>query len=84
MKKWMIGLIATLLITGVQAQTKITGSVKDQKGRILAGASIAVKGSYDGGVSDSVPATFHFKTLRERENKSSLLPISVTKPWSKK
>lgn len=60
----MVSLIAILLITGVQAQIKITGSIKDQKGRILAGASIAVKGSYDGGVSDSI-GNFSFKTYEK-------------------
>lgn len=57
----MISLIVTLLISGVQAQIKVTGSVKDQKGRILAGANIVVKGSYDGTVSDST-GSFSFKT----------------------
>lgn len=64
MKKWMISLIVTLLISGVQAQIKVTGSVKDQKGRILAGANIVVKGSYDGTVSDST-GSFSFKTYEK-------------------
>lgn len=64
MKKWIISLIVTLLISGVQAQIKVTGSVKDQKGRILAGANIVVKGSYDGAVSDST-GSFSFKTYEK-------------------
>ena len=64
MKKWIISLIVTLLISGVQAQIKVTGSVKDQKGRILAGANIVVKGSYDGAVSDST-GRFSFKTYEK-------------------
>ncbi|MDZ4070955.1 MAG: TonB-dependent receptor [Sediminibacterium sp.] len=64
MKKWIISLIVTLLISGVQAQIKVTGSVKDQKGRILAGANIVVKGSYDGTVSDST-GSFSFKTYEK-------------------
>ena len=64
MKKWMISLIVTLLVSGVQAQIKVTGSVKDQKGRILAGANIVVKGSYDGTVSDST-GSFSFKTYEK-------------------
>ncbi len=60
----MISLIVTLLISGVQAQIKVTGSVKDQKGRILAGANIVVKGSYDGTVSDST-GSFSFKTYEK-------------------
>jgi vitamin B12 transporter len=64
MKKWMVCLISMLLISGVQAQIKVTGSVKDQKGRILAGANIVVKGSYDGTVSDST-GSFAFKTYEK-------------------
>lgn len=64
MKKWMISLIMTLLVTGIKAQIRVTGSVKDQKGRILAGANIVVKGSYDGGVSDST-GSFSFKTYEK-------------------
>jgi hypothetical protein len=64
MKKWIISLIMTLLVTGIQAQIRVTGSVKDQKGRILAGANIVVKGSYDGGVSDST-GSFSFKTYEK-------------------
>jgi vitamin B12 transporter len=63
MKKWMISLLASLpFLAG--AQVKITGSVKDHKGRILAGANIVVKGSYDGGVSDST-GHFSFKTYEK-------------------
>ncbi len=60
----MISLMMTLLVTGIQAQIRVTGSVKDQKGRILAGANIVVKGSYDGGVSDST-GSFSFKTYEK-------------------
>jgi len=45
-------------------QTKITGTVKDNRGHIIAGASIAVKGSYDGGVSDST-GHYSFKTFEK-------------------
>jgi len=62
MKKLTILLITTILTAGwVNAQTKITGTVKDNRGHIIIGASIAVKGSYDGGVSDST-GHFSFKT----------------------
>ncbi len=60
----MIALMIVLLISGIQAQVRVTGSVKDQKGRILAGANIVVKGSYDGGVSDSTGG-FSFKTYEK-------------------
>lgn len=64
MKKWMLSLIMVILVSGIQAQIRITGSVKDQKGRILAGANIVVKGSYDGTVSDST-GSFSFKTYEK-------------------
>ena len=47
------------------AQVRITGKVKDAKGHILPGASIVVKGSYDGGVADSA-GHFSFKTFEKR------------------
>ncbi len=64
MKKLTILLIIVLTASWVNAQTKITGTVKDNRGRIIAGASIAVKGSYDGGVSDST-GHFSFKTFEK-------------------
>lgn len=64
MKKWMISLMMVLLVSGIQAQIRVTGSVKDQRGRILAGANIVVKGSYDGTVSDST-GSFSFKTYEK-------------------
>lgn len=63
MKKSIIALLILVpFLAG--AQVKITGSVKDHKGRILAGANIVVKGSYDGGVSDST-GHFSFKTYEK-------------------
>ncbi len=50
----------------VHAQTKISGTVKDNRGRIISGASLAVKGSYDGGISDST-GHFTFKTFEKGE-----------------
>ena len=43
------------------AQTTITGRTKDPKGRPVAGVSISIKDSYDGGTSDST-GKFSFKT----------------------
>jgi vitamin B12 transporter len=58
-------LLSLLLLAGwASAQVRITGTVKDNRGRILAGASVAVKGSYDGGVADST-GHFSFKTFEK-------------------
>jgi vitamin B12 transporter len=61
MKKLTILLITLLTAGWASAQMRITGTVKDNRGRILAGASVQVKDSYDGGVSDST-GHFSFKT----------------------
>lgn len=67
MKKLTILLITTLLTAGwVNAQVRIKGIVKDNRGHMIAGASIVVKGSYDGGVSDS-SSHFSFKTFEKGE-----------------
>ncbi|MEA3427444.1 MAG: TonB-dependent receptor, partial [Bacteroidota bacterium] len=55
-------LIFSAVVTN--AQVLISGTVKDNRGRVIAGASIAVKGSYDGGVSDST-SRFSFKTFEK-------------------
>ncbi len=48
------------------AQTTITGSVKDNKGKPVAGASISIKDSYDGTTSDST-GLFRFVTSEQGE-----------------
>ncbi|WP_276479991.1 TonB-dependent receptor [Paraflavitalea pollutisoli] len=52
-----------LLLTWLcgSAQTTVSGKVKDAKGRVLAGASIAIKDTYDGGTSDST-GIYRFQT----------------------
>ncbi len=64
MKKLTILLLIVFAAGWVNAQTKIAGTVKDNRGHIVAGASIQVKGSYDGGVSDST-GHFSFKTFEK-------------------
>jgi hypothetical protein len=51
----------------VSGQVVISGKVRDQKGRPVAGASISIKESYDGGTSDST-GSYSFKTT-EKGNK---------------
>lgn len=64
MKQIAILLIGFLLVQRGEAQVRISGTVKDHRGRILTGASVVVKGSYDGGVSDST-GHFSFKTFEK-------------------
>lgn len=59
----IIVLCATL---ATSAQVRITGTVKDNKNRILAGATITLKGSYDGAVTDSTGA-YTFRTFEKGE-----------------
>ena len=66
MRKFLILLLIVLTAGWVNAQVKISGTVKDNHGHIIAGASIQVKGSYDGGVSDST-SHFSFKTFEKGE-----------------
>ena len=53
MKQLTILLFIILSAGWASAQVRLTGTVKDNRGHIIAGASVQVKGSYDGGVSDS-------------------------------
>ena len=48
------------------SQIKISGTIKDQRGRKLIAASVSLKNSYDGGVSDSM-GNFNFKTFEKGE-----------------
>jgi len=43
------------------SQTVVMGTVKDTRGRILAGSSVSIKDAYDGGLTDSI-GRFRFKT----------------------
>jgi hypothetical protein len=66
MKKLIVLLLASLTAGWVQAQVKLIGKVKDTRGHIMTGASVAVKGSYDGGTTDSA-GNFSFKTFEKGE-----------------
>src|SRR5579863_900485 len=57
-----LGVLLLILYTGLlQAQTLVSGTVKDTKGHPVPGASVSLKDSYDGAVSDSLGG-FRFKT----------------------
>ena len=61
----MLKLVPLILLTlsslFAEAQTVITGKIKDNRNRPMAGVSIAIKDSYDGATSDSL-GNFRFKT----------------------
>lgn len=65
MKKLVL-LLTTLLLTAaiLHAQVTIKGTVKDNRSRPLAGASITLKDTYDGGTADSL-GNFHFTTTEK-------------------
>lgn len=61
----IISLVAVLFSLQTYAQAiTVQGSIKDGKGRPVAGASISLKDSYDGATSDS-SGHFHFKTTEK-------------------
>lgn len=75
MKNLKTGLLLLMMIGWFQilsAQVIVKGVVKDNKGNPVAGASISIKDSYDGGTSDSL-GRYSFKTSEKGEH---LLQIS--------
>lgn len=67
-------ILLLLLFVGLQtyAQVKISGKVTDNRGKPIFAASITVKGTYDGTVSDSL-GNFHFVT---HEKGSQLITVT--------
>jgi vitamin B12 transporter len=57
-------IILTLTCVLVSAQTIISGKIRDGKGHPLAGASVAIKDSYDGATSDST-GSYRFRTTEK-------------------
>ena len=55
---------AVIISAQINAQTKISGTAKDQRGRNVIAAAITLKGTYDGTVSDST-GKFSFKTYEK-------------------
>ncbi|HEX7690874.1 MAG TPA: TonB-dependent receptor [Sediminibacterium sp.] len=85
MKEFVILFLAVLATILGNAQTRISGTVKDNRGRIIIGASVAVKDSYDGGVSDS-SGRFSFKTTEKGDRvlvatnigyRASEIPVTI-------
>jgi hypothetical protein len=57
-------IVLTLTSILANAQSVVTGKIKDGKGKPVPGASIAIKDSYDGGTSDST-GNFRFRTAEK-------------------
>lgn len=64
MRIFFIAINLFLFSLGASAQTIISGKIKDNRGRPVPGASIAIKDSYDGATSDST-GRYHFKTTEK-------------------
>ena len=65
MKKLTIFLITCFLtFSALTAQVRVSGEVRDTRGRIIDGVSITLKGTYDGSISDST-GHFSFKTFEK-------------------
>lgn len=81
MKPFLFTLLTFLSLSSL-AQVKISGTVKDNRGKILPGVSISLKNTYDGAITDS-SGNFKFTTF---ENGSFSLEAklldfgTVTKP----
>ena len=66
MRKFLF--LVFLLVAGgkLYAQVRISGIIKDGRGRIIPGASITLKDSYDGATTDST-GNYHFTTAEKGE-----------------
>src|ERR1051326_164880 len=64
MKKAMLLMGLVVATITLKAQIIISGKIKDNKGKPLPGASVSLKGSYDGGVVDSL-GNFKFATTEK-------------------
>ncbi|MEJ0103295.1 MAG: carboxypeptidase-like regulatory domain-containing protein [Bacteroidota bacterium] len=53
MKELIVLLLVIITVFTADAQVNISGKVKDNKGKPVPGASISLKDTYDGAVSDS-------------------------------
>ncbi|MBX3254737.1 MAG: TonB-dependent receptor [Chitinophagaceae bacterium] len=61
MVKVLVLAVSMMWVVAVNAQTEISGHVRDRKGKPVAGASITLKDTYDGATSDSTGG-YHFTT----------------------
>lgn len=59
-------MVLMVLSAKCYSQTVVSGKIKDNKGRAIAGVSITIKESYDGGTSDSM-GMYKFKSTEQGE-----------------
>ena len=64
MKKYILSIFFGLMGLSAMSQTTITGTVRQQNGSGLPGASIYLQGTYDGASSDS-SGRFSFSTAKK-------------------
>ena len=64
MKHFIAFLSLVFIVSVGNAQVKISGTIKDNKGNAIIGASISIKNSYDGATSDS-SGLYAFKTTEK-------------------
>ena len=68
MRKIFILMVLLSVYEKIQAQTIISGTVKDTKSKPIPGASITLKDTYDGATTDS-SGNFSFKTLEKGQQR---------------
>ena len=74
MKKIVAVFIILVTALAGYTQTSISGKVKDNKGNPVAGASISLKDSYDGTISDSLG---HYKFTTTEKGEFILLVSNI-------
>jgi vitamin B12 transporter len=66
MRKILLSTLLIFLLGNAYSQTVVTGTVKDVKNNPVAGATLSIKDSYDGGTADS-SGKFSFRTTEKGE-----------------
>ena len=63
MKYYLLFLVFSMVTLNAYSQTTISGTVRQQKGGLMAGVNIYLQGTYDG-VSSNTSGFFSFKTSK--------------------
>src|SRR4051812_8462363 len=74
MRKICLFIFIIILGSEINAQTRIQGVVSDSKKQSLSGASISIKDSYDGGISDT---TGHFSFITSEKGELIVVVSAV-------